>query len=182
LGQSNDNDECFLSQVDIEINGEPLDIHMKLGESGEAFFVEELSSDDADDEVPPHLACSPIPTDAGLGAFGGTFPSGFPSPLPLAPASDEWTRRRANSEVLKRRPKEALTATFAADDPPERERTLDAQPMPAEPLGYGSAPELPLVSSPSPPPVPRTFKAETVEAADRKVHIRSLDEKNAFPL
>nr|CAD7197548.1 unnamed protein product [Timema douglasi] len=32
--------------VDIEINGEPLDIHMKLGESGEAFFVEEISEEE----------------------------------------------------------------------------------------------------------------------------------------
>jgi len=29
------------AQVDIEINGEPADLHMKLGEAGEAFFVQE---------------------------------------------------------------------------------------------------------------------------------------------
>lgn len=28
-------------QVDIEINGEPVSLHMKLGDNGEAFFVEE---------------------------------------------------------------------------------------------------------------------------------------------
>ncbi|XP_076247432.1 phosphatidate phosphatase LPIN [Calliopsis andreniformis] len=52
--------------VDIEINGEPRQIHMKLGDSGEAFFVEEVGSDGspADTEIPPHLACSPIPDDA----------------------------------------------------------------------------------------------------------------------
>ena len=33
-------------QVDIEINGEPVDLHMKLGDSGEAFFVQELESDE----------------------------------------------------------------------------------------------------------------------------------------
>ncbi|XP_028355329.1 phosphatidate phosphatase LPIN3 isoform X2 [Physeter macrocephalus] len=31
--------------VDIEINGEPVDLHMKLGDSGEAFFIQELESD-----------------------------------------------------------------------------------------------------------------------------------------
>lgn len=31
----------ILSQVDIEINGEPVSLHMKLGDNGEAFFVEE---------------------------------------------------------------------------------------------------------------------------------------------
>lgn len=27
--------------MDIEVNGEPVDLHMKLGDNGEAFFVEE---------------------------------------------------------------------------------------------------------------------------------------------
>lgn len=30
-----------MPQVDIEVNGEPVDLHMKLGDNGEAFFVEE---------------------------------------------------------------------------------------------------------------------------------------------
>lgn len=33
---------------------------MKLGESGEAFFVEEIEGNDSD-EIPEHLATSPIP-------------------------------------------------------------------------------------------------------------------------
>uniref|UniRef100_A0A0C9QZY0 phosphatidate phosphatase n=1 Tax=Fopius arisanus TaxID=64838 RepID=A0A0C9QZY0_9HYME len=51
--------------VDIEINGEPQQIHMKLGDSGEAFFVEEVPYDGFHRiaEIPPHLACSPIPED-----------------------------------------------------------------------------------------------------------------------
>lgn len=49
-------------QVDIEVNGEPLDIHMKLGESGEAFFVEEIQDSD-NEEIPEHLATSPIPVE-----------------------------------------------------------------------------------------------------------------------
>lgn len=48
--------------VDIEVNGEPIDIHMKLGESGEAFFVEETD----DEIVPSHLATSPIPPAPNL--------------------------------------------------------------------------------------------------------------------
>lgn len=44
---------------------------MKLGDSGEAFFVEEVTpSELGDDEIiPPHLACSPIPDDAFLSHF-----------------------------------------------------------------------------------------------------------------
>lgn len=38
----------FPLQVDIEINGEPVDLHMKLGDSGEAFFVQELDSDEVE--------------------------------------------------------------------------------------------------------------------------------------
>ncbi len=44
--------------VDIEINGDPVDIHMKLGESGEAFFVSEAMDGLT---MPYHLATSPIP-------------------------------------------------------------------------------------------------------------------------
>lgn len=49
-------------QVDIEVNGEPVDIHMKLGESGEAFFVEECADDDYE-KLPINLATSPIPPE-----------------------------------------------------------------------------------------------------------------------
>ncbi|XP_055363271.1 phosphatidate phosphatase LPIN1 isoform X2 [Betta splendens] len=44
--------------VDIEVNGEPVSLHMKLGENGEAFFVEEAEG--ALEVVPSHLATSPI--------------------------------------------------------------------------------------------------------------------------
>ncbi|XP_032150819.1 phosphatidate phosphatase LPIN3 isoform X2 [Sapajus apella] len=63
--------------VDIEINGEPVDLHMKLGDSGEAFFVQELESDE--EHVPPRLCTSPIP-------WGGL--SGFPSDSQLGTASE----------------------------------------------------------------------------------------------
>ncbi|XP_044273880.1 phosphatidate phosphatase LPIN1 isoform X1 [Varanus komodoensis] len=44
--------------VDIEINGESVDLHMKLGDNGEAFFVEETEGDQ--EAIPYHLATSPI--------------------------------------------------------------------------------------------------------------------------
>ncbi|XP_053141598.1 phosphatidate phosphatase LPIN1 isoform X2 [Hemicordylus capensis] len=47
--------------VDIEINGESVDLHMKLGDNGEAFFVEE--TDDDQEAIPYHLATSPILTE-----------------------------------------------------------------------------------------------------------------------
>ncbi|XP_061900724.1 phosphatidate phosphatase LPIN1-like isoform X3 [Entelurus aequoreus] len=47
--------------VDMEINGEPVDLHMKLGENGEAFFVQEMENDQ--EVVPSYLATSPILTE-----------------------------------------------------------------------------------------------------------------------
>uniref|UniRef100_H0X9G9 phosphatidate phosphatase n=1 Tax=Otolemur garnettii TaxID=30611 RepID=H0X9G9_OTOGA len=44
--------------VDIEINGESVDLHMKLGDNGEAFFVQETDNDQ--EMVPMYLATSPI--------------------------------------------------------------------------------------------------------------------------
>ncbi|MBN3307446.1 phosphatidate phosphatase LPIN2 isoform X2 [Amia ocellicauda] len=47
--------------IDIEINGEPAELHMKLGDNGEAFFVQETEK--KNEIVPAHLATSPIPTE-----------------------------------------------------------------------------------------------------------------------
>ncbi|KAM6915280.1 phosphatidate phosphatase LPIN1-like [Xenentodon cancila] len=50
--------------VDIEINGEPVDLHMKLGDNGEAFFVQETENDQ--EFVPSYLATSPILSDGAI--------------------------------------------------------------------------------------------------------------------
>ncbi|XP_025932596.1 phosphatidate phosphatase LPIN3 [Apteryx rowi] len=47
--------------VDIEINGEPVDLHMKLGDNGEAFFVQE--SEENEGNILSHLCTSPIPME-----------------------------------------------------------------------------------------------------------------------
>lgn len=54
------------------MNGEPVDIHMKLGESGEAFFVQECPENDLD-ELPANLATSPLPTEE----FSSTYEEGY---------------------------------------------------------------------------------------------------------
>ncbi|KAM9704502.1 phosphatidate phosphatase LPIN1 isoform 2-T2 [Menidia menidia] len=50
--------------VDMEINGEPVDLHMKLGDNGEAFFVQETKNDQ--EVVPSYLATSPILSDGAI--------------------------------------------------------------------------------------------------------------------
>ncbi|XP_077415657.1 phosphatidate phosphatase LPIN2 isoform X2 [Vanacampus margaritifer] len=49
--------------IDIEVNGEPVELQMKLGDNGEAFFVQETEQQNI---VPAHLATSPIPTESHL--------------------------------------------------------------------------------------------------------------------
>ena len=51
----------FLWKVDIEINGEPVELQMKLGDAGEAFFVEEIENDLSDS-----LCTSPLPSSEAL--------------------------------------------------------------------------------------------------------------------
>lgn len=36
---------CLFPQIDIEINGDAVDLHMKLGDNGEAFFVQETEEE-----------------------------------------------------------------------------------------------------------------------------------------
>ncbi|XP_011485370.1 phosphatidate phosphatase LPIN2 isoform X1 [Oryzias latipes] len=50
--------------IDIEVNGEPVDLHMKLGDNGEAFFVQE--TEQTNQIIPAHLATSPIPTESHM--------------------------------------------------------------------------------------------------------------------
>ncbi|XP_017335393.1 zgc:123305 isoform X2 [Ictalurus punctatus] len=72
--------------VDIEINGEPVDLHMKLGDNGEAFFVEENESLEA--SVPAHLCTSPIPMEAAEVSEVNESPSSTTSSL------STWRKKR----------------------------------------------------------------------------------------
>ena len=47
--------------MDIEINGFPVDINMKLDDTGAAFFVEEMEEGEEEDEWLSNLATSPLP-------------------------------------------------------------------------------------------------------------------------
>lgn len=76
--------------VDIEINGEPVSLHMKLGDNGEAFFVEE--NDDFETRVPAHLCTSPIPTDL-------TEVFEVPETLSSIPSSSNRRKKRRRKRV-----------------------------------------------------------------------------------
>lgn len=88
--------------VDIEINGEPVDIHMKLGESGEAFFVEECSEGDLE-ILPHHMATSPIPSSE-LTNFEDTIngkQNDLKIPLPRRNSVDLGTKETSEAETSK---------------------------------------------------------------------------------
>nr|XP_033789853.1 phosphatidate phosphatase LPIN2 isoform X2 [Geotrypetes seraphini] len=57
LGVLRSKEKC----IDIEINGNQVDLHMKLGDNGEAFFVQE--TEEENEQVPAYLSTSPIPMD-----------------------------------------------------------------------------------------------------------------------
>ena len=61
----------FFFQVEIAINEEEVDIQMKLGQAGEAFFVEKVK--ERREVVPYNLATSPIPSAAFLSNEQFTF-------------------------------------------------------------------------------------------------------------
>lgn len=46
---------CIFFQIDIEVNGEPVDLHMKLGDNGEAFFVQEAEEQNVSTQVPTQI-------------------------------------------------------------------------------------------------------------------------------
>eukprot|EP00096_Caligus_rogercresseyi_P016833 TRINITY_DN984_c0_g1_i5.p1 TRINITY_DN984_c0_g1~~TRINITY_DN984_c0_g1_i5.p1 ORF type:complete len:888 (-),score=228.03 TRINITY_DN984_c0_g1_i5:70-2733(-) len=84
--------------VNIEINGESVDIHMKLDDAGTAFFVEEIT----EEECPEYLATSPIPEAEPLlcvcESQGPEKPKAEEKPpnavvLPLAPTKPKKKRK-----------------------------------------------------------------------------------------
>jgi len=74
--------------VDLEVNGDPVNIQMKLDDNGAAFFVEGLDESEIH-ELPAELATSPIPTVED------------PSDLDNTPKWDETQRESVNRSLLK---------------------------------------------------------------------------------
>ncbi|XP_037101047.1 phosphatidate phosphatase LPIN1 isoform X1 [Syngnathus acus] len=86
--------------VDIEINGEPVDLHMKLGDNGEAFFVQEMENNQ--EVVPAYLATSPIPSD-GLVLMSSSLMGKSPGTAVQTVGSSGETGTAATMMMKKRR-------------------------------------------------------------------------------
>ncbi|XP_056289994.1 phosphatidate phosphatase LPIN2-like isoform X2 [Pseudoliparis swirei] len=119
--------------IDIEINGEPVELHMKLGDNGEAFFVQE--TEQRDEIVPAHLMTSPIPTEKALfrsrepGCGGSASENGQPlSPEDLQPCSHAaGKRRRRRRKKHKAEPREEEQTTPVAGEPELCELSSDEE-------------------------------------------------------
>lgn len=57
----------LVPQIDIEVNGEPVDLHMMLGDSGEAFFVEEIEKQNVSVDVPQRCSGAAWARQRGTG-------------------------------------------------------------------------------------------------------------------
>ncbi|KAM9500204.1 phosphatidate phosphatase LPIN2 isoform 2-T3 [Clarias gariepinus] len=123
--------------IDIEINGEPVDLHMKLGDNGEAFFVQEI-----EETVPAHLATSPIPTESHMFWVGSerAMSQGLDNedleeppepPVPSTGTAKKKKRRRRKHKVDPRReeltPPASVGASASADDIFEMDLSTDEE-------------------------------------------------------
>ncbi|XP_017570220.1 phosphatidate phosphatase LPIN1 isoform X1 [Pygocentrus nattereri] len=121
--------------VDIEVNGEPVNLHMKLGENGEAFFVTQTENDQ--EVVPSYLATSPILSDAAV-LMGSSVQSLGPSlsgTESSAMKKRRKRRRKSKMDSVKREPsaeysedEEVFTIDIScnggADHPADRNRDM----------------------------------------------------------
>uniref|UniRef100_A0A3P8NBT9 phosphatidate phosphatase n=1 Tax=Astatotilapia calliptera TaxID=8154 RepID=A0A3P8NBT9_ASTCA len=114
--------------IDIEINGEPVELHMKLGDNGEAFFVQETEQNN--EIVPAHLVTSPIPTEEPLfrsreSRCGGTTaetsqPLSLEEPVsvnlhPCSNSAGKKKKRRRRKHKAEPRKEEQTTASAAGE-------------------------------------------------------------------
>ncbi|KFV79373.1 Phosphatidate phosphatase LPIN3, partial [Struthio camelus australis] len=126
--------------VDIKINGEPVDLHMKLGDNGEAFFLQE--SEENEGSIPSHLCTSPIPMEE--------------SPEDLAQASQgqeasssEVTLRKRKRRKKKPKQKEVTESNLEGCKDTESEMSLEEKyrlPTPSDSV-YFSFTDLPKEES-----------------------------------
>ncbi|XP_027431136.1 phosphatidate phosphatase LPIN2 isoform X2 [Zalophus californianus] len=124
--------------IDIEINGDAVDLHMKLGDNGEAFFVEE--TEEEYEKLPAYLATSPIPTedqffkdtDAPLVKSGGNERPSQNSDIShiletetVFTSSSVKKKKRRRKKCKQDSKKEDQTASAAAEDTVDVEMSSD---------------------------------------------------------
>ncbi|XP_023417678.2 phosphatidate phosphatase LPIN1 isoform X2 [Cavia porcellus] len=120
--------------VDVEINGESVDLHMKLGDNGEAFFVQEADNDQ--EVIPTYLATSPIPSEGvsrmechlRRNVADGTRSLEPSTPAPVLPPSEATSNSSLVKKRRKRRRKSQLDS-LKRDDTTNTSEDEDMFPM-----------------------------------------------------
>ncbi|XP_077315190.1 phosphatidate phosphatase LPIN3-like isoform X2 [Lithobates pipiens] len=147
--------------VDIEVNGEPVDLQMRLGENGEAFFIQELEENE---EYNPSI--SPVLHSLDMLSTHDNNDIGDASPAPDAPMStldtparrQRWSNRRKRSrgdETSGAQDKDGIAVLpscdsiyFSFSDLPDEISTLQSKDF----HSYPEEDRLQLSSSRSPSP------------------------------
>ncbi|XP_058250900.1 phosphatidate phosphatase LPIN2-like isoform X1 [Hemibagrus wyckioides] len=140
--------------IDIEVNGSPVDLHMKLGDNGEAFFVQETQQ--ADELVPAHLVTSPIPTEEPV--FWGHDPHMCESCNENGETEDGGStmmkkkKRRKRKHKTPEQKREEMPLICAQKDSVEHRQHFPSRYTDNYPLSDGDwAPDTRRVSEPSSP-------------------------------
>lgn len=99
--------------VDIEVNGEPVDLPMRLGENGEAFFIQDVEENDVPNSsiIPPHLLQDTFSLYVS-NELAEPSPD-FHSPLSF---TDTPTRRKNWSKRVKNRTEESSEVVNKSED------------------------------------------------------------------
>ncbi|XP_051488925.1 phosphatidate phosphatase LPIN3 isoform X2 [Apus apus] len=122
--------------VDIEINGEPVDLQMKLGDNGEAFFVQE--SEENEGSIPSCLCTSPIPREESLEGAA-------PSSCGQEPSGAEAALRKRRRRRRKPKRKELVDSELECCEETKKEMSVEEPcklPAPSDSV-YFSFPDLP---------------------------------------
>ncbi|GAA6106210.1 phosphatidate phosphatase LPIN2 isoform X2 [Tachysurus ichikawai] len=139
--------------IDIVVNGTPVDLHMKLGDNGEAFFVQETQQ--ADELVPAHLVTSPIPTEEP--EFWGRDPHMCESCNENGGIEDEGSamikkkKRRKRKQKTTEQRREEMSLICAQRDSAEHRQHIPSRHIDNYPLSDGDwAPDTTVSESSSP--------------------------------
>ncbi|XP_051887310.1 phosphatidate phosphatase LPIN2-like [Pristis pectinata] len=111
--------------VDIEINGEPVELQMKLGHNGEAFFVEETEKNEG--IVPTHLTTSPIPVEGAYFTKEANLSENQNLPSPFTGPEIDNTVTNTSAKKKRRRRRKHKPENSKKD---EQESSSDEQDVP----------------------------------------------------
>ncbi|XP_048453249.1 phosphatidate phosphatase LPIN1 isoform X2 [Rhincodon typus] len=163
--------------VDIEINGEPVQLQMKLGDNGEAFFVQETTDKKAN--VPLHLNTSPILGSEGAALKEGTTgrhrdstgSSHTSVPIHVTQAAPENQLSNSSAKKRRKRRRKSRVDNVKRDDNSDTSENEDMFPI--------------EISSEEEIEFPETVRNSTNTCSDKNLQISALTsftQSSAHPL